>query len=322
MVGSGELEARNKQLESQIAEMKRREEMLRKLASAVEHSPISVMITDVEGRIEYVNPKFCEVTGYTLREVVGQNPRFLKGGGQSEEFYQDLWQTILSGREWHGEFHNRNKDGSYVWELASISPVIDDSGTITHFVGVKEDISELKRLQKELGQMAHSDRLTGLPNRALFFDRLEQVMIHARRKRGRFALLFVDLDGFKAVNDTHGHQVGDQLLQAVAHRLTFCVRQSDTVARIGGDEFIIILNDLNHWEEPGLVARKVLEAFSASFGIGDVTCSVGVSIGISIYPDDAEEANLLISKADFAMYEAKKGGKNTYRYTSLEYRNT
>ncbi|UFS72552.1 diguanylate cyclase [Geomonas sp. RF6] len=320
MTESDELAARNKQLESQIAELKSREEVLRKLAAAVEHSPISVMITDVSGRIEYVNLKFCEVTGYSLTEVIGHNPRILKGDALPEQFYREMWTTILSGREWHGEFHNRNKDGSYVWELASISPIMDPSGVITHFVGVKEDISELKRLQKELGQMAHSDRLTGLPNRALFFDRLEQALIHARRKRSRFALLFLDLDGFKAINDTHGHQAGDELLQAVAHRLTFCVRESDTVARMGGDEFIIILGDINHWEEPGLVARKVLEAFSSPFHIGEITCTVGVSIGISVFPDDAEDANKLISKADFAMYEAKRSGKNNFRYSSMEYR--
>jgi len=293
--------------------------MLKKLASAVEHSPISVMITDRTGTIEYVNPKFCQVTGYESHEVLGENPRILKGDALSEEVYREMWETILSGREWHGEFHNRNKDGTLVWELASISPVMDESGNITHFVGVKEDISELKRLQKKLGQMAHSDKLTGLPNRALFFDRLEQVMIHARRRRSRFALLFIDLDGFKGVNDTYGHQVGDELLQAVAHRLTFCVRESDTVARIGGDEFIVILNDLNHWDEPGVVARKLLEAFTAPIHIGDITCSIGLSIGISIYPDDAEEANKLIACADFAMYEAKRGGKNGFRYSAIDY---
>ena len=186
----GELTARNKQLESQVVELKRREVLLRKLASAVEHSPVSVMITDRNGTIEYVNPKFSQASGYLPQEVIGRNPRILKGDAQPEQFYHNLWETILSGREWHGEFHNRNKDGSLVWELASISPVCDESGVITHFVGVKEDISELKRLQKELGLMAHSDKLTGLPNRALFMDRLGRVLIHANRNSSRFGLLF------------------------------------------------------------------------------------------------------------------------------------
>ena len=311
-----ELAAHNKQLEEQLTEFKRREAVLRKLASAVEHSPISVIITDPTGIIEYVNPKFCQVTGYQPQEVLGQNPRILKGDALPERFYRDLWNTIITGREWHGEFHNRNKDGSLVWELASISPVCDESGVITHFVGVKEDISELKRLQKELEQMAHSDQLTGLCNRTLFMDRLEQVIIHAHRKRSRFALLFVDLDGFKNINDMHGHRVGDELLQAVAHRLTFCVRESDTVARMGGDEFVIILNDLKHWEEPGLVARKVLEVLATPFALNETVCQIGASIGISIYPDDAEAPQPLLSCADFAMYEGKRTGKNTFRYHS------
>ena len=308
--------AKNRLLENRVLELQRREAELRKLASAVEHSPVSVMITDCHGIIEYVNPKFCQVTGYQPEEVLGRNPRLLKGDALPGEFYRDLWRTILSKREWHGEFHNRNKDGSLVWELASISPVCDASGELTHFVGVKEDISELKQLQKQLGRMAHSDQLTGLPNRALLFDRLEQVMIQARRRGTRFALLFADLDGFKAVNDGYGHQAGDQLLQAAARRLAFCVRESDTVARMGGDEFIIILNDLSHREEPGIVARKLLEAISAPFDLGEITCHLGISIGISIFPDDAEDAQKLISCADLAMYEVKQSGRNNYRYSS------
>jgi diguanylate cyclase (GGDEF)-like protein/PAS domain S-box-containing protein len=309
------LAERNRRLEDEIRGLKRREAMSRKLVLAVVHSPISVMVTDRAGTIEYVNPKFCSVTGYTRAEAVGKNPSILKSGTHSVEFYRDLWETILSGREWRGEFHNRNKDGSLIWELASISPVLD-SGAITHFVGVKEDITELKRLQKELKEMAHFDELTGLPNRALFLDRLEQVAIHARRVLGRFALLFLDLDGFKEVNDRHGHQIGDEVLREVARRLVSCVRNSDTVARLGGDEFIIVLNDLTHWEEPGIVAKKLLESFSRPFNSGEIVCRVGVSIGISIYPDDAAEVGDLISCADAAMYEAKEGGKNSYRYRS------
>jgi diguanylate cyclase (GGDEF)-like protein/PAS domain S-box-containing protein len=306
---------KNRFLTNQVKELQNSQAALRKLASAVEHSPISVMITDPTGNIEYVNPKFCQVTGYSVQEVVGQNPRILKGGDQPEQFYREIWETLLSKKEWHGEFHNRNKDGSLVWELASISPVCDEKGDIIYFVGVKEDISELKRLQRQLGQMAHSDELTGLPNRALFFDRLEQVMMQARRNESRFALLFADLDGFKAVNDSYGHQSGDELLQAVAHRLTFCVRESNTVARIGGDEFVIILNDLNRREGPSIVARKILEAFSAPFVLGSIACHIGVSIGISIYPDDAADARELIACADLAMYDAKQAGSNNFRYS-------
>jgi diguanylate cyclase (GGDEF)-like protein/PAS domain S-box-containing protein len=307
---------RTLQLEQENRELRRKEVMLRKLALAVEHSPISVLISDRTGVIEYVNPKFCEVTGYSPQEAIGNTPRILKSGTHPAQFYRDLWATILSGREWRGEFHNRNKDGSLIWELASISPVFDEYRSITHFVGVKEDISELKRLQKELGEMAHSDDLTGLPNRALFMDRLGQVMIYAHRNLSRFALLFIDLDGFKVVNDRYGHQAGDEVLQEAARRLMGCVRKTDTVARIGGDEFIIILSDLKHWEEPAVVARKLLEVFGSPFRTGEVLCRIGVSIGVSIYPDDAAEAPNLISCADSAMYAAKEAGKNCYRYWS------
>jgi diguanylate cyclase (GGDEF)-like protein/PAS domain S-box-containing protein len=307
---------RNLQLEQENRELRRREAMLRKLALAVEHSPVSVLITDRAGVIEYVNPKFCEVSGYCEEEAIGNTPRILKSGIHPAEFYRDLWEVILSGLEWRGEFLNRNKDGTMVWELASISPVFDEFKSITHFVGVKEDINELKRLQKELGEMAHSDDLTGLPNRALFMDRLGQVMTQAHRNLSRFALLFIDLDGFKEVNDSYGHLAGDQVLQEAAHRLLGCVRRTDTVARVGGDEFIIILSDLKHWEEPAVVAKKLLEAFAPPFRSGEAACRVGVSIGVSIYPDDAGEADNLISFADSAMYAAKQAGKNCFRYWS------
>jgi len=311
-----DLLARNRQLEKENQELKRREELLRKLALAVEHSPISVMITNRAGVLEYVNPKFCEVTGYTPEEVLGRKPSILKSGTHPEGYYREMWDTILAGREWRGELNNRNKDGGLLWELASISPVFDAAGNITHFVGVKEDITELKRLQTKLGEMAHSDELTGLPNRALFLDRLNQAISHAHRNLGRFALLFLDLDGFKKVNDRYGHQVGDLVLKEAARRLVACVRDTDTVARVGGDEFTIILEDLRHWEEPAVVARKLVERFSIPFDTGDSKSTVGVSIGASIYPDDAYDADQLIACADSAMYAAKEAGKNGYRYWS------
>lgn len=309
-----ELVARNLLLEKENRELRQREAMLSKLALAVEHSPVSVVITDRNGIIEYVNPKFCEVTGYSPEEARGATPSILKSGRHPREYYRELWETILSGAEWRGEFHNRNKDGSLIWEIASVSPVFDDSGRITHFVGVKEDISELKRLQQELHEMAHFDELTGLPNRALFMDRLEQLIIHARRELNRFALLYVDLDGFKEVNDRFGHLAGDAVLREAARRLLKCVRESDTVARLGGDEFTVLLQDLKHWEEPGVVSRKLLEIFATPFGCGDGSCRLGVSIGIGIYPDHAADAVTLISCADAAMYEVKEAGKNNYRY--------
>ena len=312
----GKLVEKNLQLELENRELRQREAMLRKLALAVEHSPVSVVVTDRSGVIEYVNPKFCEVTGYTREEALGKTPGILKSGTHPADYYRELWSTILSGEEWRGELHNRNKDGSLVWEITSISPVFNDSGAITHFIGVKENITELKRLQQELQEMAHFDELTGLPNRALFMDRLQQVIVHARRELNRFALLYVDLDGFKEVNDRFGHLAGDEVLQEAAQRLARCIRSSDTAARLGGDEFTVILDDIKHWEEPGIVSRKLLELFAIPFICGDDVCRLGVSIGIAIYPDHALDAAGLISCADAAMYTAKEQGKNTCRYWS------
>ena len=189
---------------------------VRILIKAVEQSPVSILVTDFEGRIEYVNPKFCQVSGYALEEVIGLTPRILKGGFIAPELYQELWATIRAGREWHGVFHNRTKSGQLIWELASISPIRDEQGAITHFVGVKEDITELKRLQEQLDQQAHHDPLTGLANRSLFYDRLNYSLALAKRRKSGFAVLYLDLDGFKGVNDAFGHERGDTLLTLVA----------------------------------------------------------------------------------------------------------
>lgn len=318
MVELDKLVERNLLLERENRELREREAMLHKMTLAVEHSPVSVLITNRSGVIEYVNPKFCEVTGYSPEEARGRTPRILKSGTHPPEYYRTLWETILSGIEWRGELHNRNKDGSLVWELASISPVFDDAGEITHFVGVKENISELKRLQQELQELAHSDELTGVPNRALFMDRIQQLMIRARREPGRFALLYVDLDGFKEVNDRNGHLAGDLVLKEVARRIINCIRESDTVARLGGDEFAIIVTDLKHTEQPAIVARKLLELFTMPFSCGEGRCRLGASIGISIYPDHATDPETLIARADAAMYKVKAAGKSAYRYWGQE----
>lgn len=292
------------------------EARLRILVKAVEQSPVSIMVTDNEGIIEYVNPKFCKVTGYTLEEVLGQTPRILKGGFLPDEFYRNLWQTILAGEEWHGIFHNRTKAGDMLWELASISPIRNEEGSVTHYVSVKEDITELKRLQDRMDNLAHHDQLTGLPNRNLFYDRLKQAKALARRRGKGFALFYMDLDGFKAVNDTHGHELGDSLLTAVGLRLEECVRESDTVARIGGDEFTVLLPELHDREAAAGIARLIIEALSRPFHLMDVVCSIGVSIGISYYPQDGEESERLISCADAAMYRVKNGGKNAFAFWS------
>jgi len=292
------------------------DETARVLAKAVEQSPVSVIITDPKGIIQYVNPKFTELMGYTPEEAIGKTPRIIKGGFLSKEFYGDMWAKISSGQEWHGVFHNRTKSGDLVWEVASISPIRDDKGVITHFVGVKEDITELKRLQAELDHMARHDVLTGLPNRALFHDRLDQALVQSKRRQSTFALLFLDLDGFKPVNDTYGHEAGDSLLIAVAQRLQECVRESDTVARMGGDEFTVILNDLTGVEAAEHIAQAIMQSLAKPFVLDLAAVSISASIGVAMYPRDGASRKSILSAADGAMYKVKESGKNGVRFAS------
>jgi len=289
---------------------------LKVLIKAIEQSPVSVIITDPKGVIQYVNPKFTQLMGFSLEEAVGKTPRILKGGFLTRDFYKNMWDTIQEGREWHGLFHNRTKNGDLVWELASISPIRDDFGTITHFVGVKEDITELKRLQDQMAHMAHHDQLTGLPNRFLFLDRLGQMLAQAKRRDTTFAVLYLDLDDFKAVNDTRGHAAGDSLLTAVAQRLMGCVRETDTVSRMGGDEFTILLADIHDLADVERIVGMILKAISDPFTIGDGECNVGISIGVAIYPLDGLDTDPLLSAADSALYKVKADGRGGYCFPS------
>jgi diguanylate cyclase (GGDEF)-like protein/PAS domain S-box-containing protein len=306
----------NVALNDQMQLRDKAEERLRKLSAAVTQSPVSIAITDTRGVIEYVNPKFCELTGYAAEEVVGQNPRILRGSIMAPEFYANLWQTILSGRLWHGEFLNKKKNEELFWEHATIAPIWNAHGELTNFIAIKEDITERKMLQEKLNHMAHHDELTGLPNRALFFDRIGQVLAHAKRNDAGFALMFVDLDGFKDINDTHGHDIGDLLLQETARRLEGCIRDSDTVARMGGDEFAVMLLDVAAPGHIHQVADKMLALLAAPFLLKGTECHVGASIGISVFPQDGDAVDTLMNKADMAMYRVKQGTKNNYAFAS------
>lgn len=298
-----------------ITQLREREEQFRMLSAAVEHSPASIVITDAKGDIEYVNPAFCRLTGYSAKEALGQNPRILKAGDQPSELYRDLWETLLRGEEWRGEFHNRRKDGSLFWETASISAIRDAGGVIRHFVAIKDDITEWKQMRDQLQQMAQFDMLTGLPNRRMVLDRLAQMVALAKRANQRFALLFVDLDGFKRINDTYGHEAGDQVLKTVAVRLSACIRSSDIVGRMGGDEFTVILSTLTRYEDAGQVAEKILQMLRRPMTMpSGVQDQIGSSIGISVFPDDAQDGDALLATADDAMYAVKHAGKNGYRF--------
>jgi len=291
---------------------------LTKLSVAVEQSPAIVVITNAAGVIEYVNPKFCEVTGYSREEAVGQNPRILKSGEMETATYKQMWECISAGGEWRGEFHNRRKDGSCYWAAASINGIRNGEGEITHFLGVQEDITARKEAETRLMSMAMHDTLTGLANRNLLQDRLNQQLALAERHKATVGILFIDLDQFKEVNDTLGHAVGDLLLKAFADTLSNCVRKSDTVARLGGDEFIIMLTDIAGPDIPGMVARKILESLETPFELESRRVTARASIGIAIYPYDGRDDETLLRNADLAMYHSKQFNRNAYMFYTPE----
>ncbi|HEY0846909.1 MAG TPA: EAL domain-containing protein [Noviherbaspirillum sp.] len=293
---------------------KKTEDSLRKLSRAVEQSANAVLITDRNGIIEYVNPWFCRITGYASEEVIGKSPNILKSGETHPETYKRMWETILSGKEWTGELYNAKKNGECYWCLEVISPLKDDRGEITNFVAVTEDISERKQTEQTIRHLAFHDPLTGLPNRRLFNDRLHQAAAKRHRKDNSFALMLFDLDRFKTVNDTLGHDVGDALLKAVAARLLNGTRQGDTLARMGGDEFALIALEILQPEDMARIAEKLLETLKEPFHLFGHELYVTTSIGITLYPNDAVDADALIKNADIALYRAKDLGRNNFQF--------
>ena len=292
------------------------ESRLRLFEAALNAVANGIIITDVTSAIEWANPAFTEITGYELSEVLGRNPgEMLNSGKQDSRFYQGMWQAIRAGRVWSGELVNRRKDGSLFDEALTISPVTGSDGKIRHFVAVMQDISERKASEERVQHLANHDQLTDLPNRMLLSDRLSQSLAQVRRERGTLALMFLDLDDFKPVNDTLGHDVGDLLLKEVALRLRACApRNSDTVARLGGDEFVILLAQIEKSADAVVVARKVLTALRRTFVIGPHRIDISTSIGIAVYPEHGEEVSRLLKNADTAMYHAKKSGRGCYRF--------
>lgn len=381
------------------------------LSHAVEQSPCAVIITDVKGTIEYVNKKFSHLTGYARDEAIGQNPRILKSGEMPQEEYKNLWDTIASGKDWNGEFHNKKKDGSFYWTYAKISPVRNNAGIITHFVGIQEDITsfkllhrdfhnivakstdgiivvdvhgtvrfanpmagivlgrdpervvgspfgipvmtgevteiDIKRADSSLGiaemraidtewegrrallvmirditdrkfmenkmhQMAYYDALTGLPNRSSFNERFAMAIAWADRHREKIAVLFLDIDHFKYINDCFGHQEGDNFLKIIARRLEKCVRGVDTVSRLGGDEFTILLAEIASAEDIIKVIQKILKVVKEPISLAGKEVCVSTSIGVALYPENGTVAETLLKNADAAMYGAKKHGRDRY----------
>lgn len=301
-----------------VTERLKLEAETRKLSLAVEQTADSVMITDCAGVIEYVNSAFETITGYSRAEALGSTPRLVKSEEHDRDFYSLLWKKILSGQVYRNIFINRRKEGSLYHEEKTITPIKDSNGRITHFISTGKDITERMQAQERLQYLAYHDVLTALPNRTLFLDRLEHALTRVPRRARQLAVIFLDLDRFKVINDTLGHDFGDRLLQVLGERLVKCVRDDDTVARVSGDEFAILLEDVASTEDVTIVARKIIEAFAKPFDVYQRELFVTTSIGISVYPTDGEDAKSLLKNADTAMYRAKGAGRNTYQFYSAD----
>ena len=299
-----------------ISERKLQDAQVSKLSSIMEQTADIVIVTNTAGIIEYVNPSFEKITGYTYNEAVGNSPGLISSGQHKSEFYNHMWQTITSGESYSNIFINRRKDGSLFYEEKTITPIKDRTGTITHYVATGKDISERIRVHEHLQHMAHHDALTDLPNRNLFLDRLQQSLNRARWHDRLVAVMFMDLDRFKIINDTLGHNVGDQLLLQLSRRLDKTVRDGDTIARFGGDEFAILLDDIDSDSHISSLAQKLLDTLTEPFKINKQDLYVTASIGVSIFPNDGEDSETLLRNADVAMYRAKDLGKNNYQFYS------
>lgn len=273
-----------------------------------------IMICDAENRITGINKGFTEITGYTEEEVLGKTPTILNSGGHAPEFFENMWASLEQAGRWRGEIRNRRKNGEIYPEWLTITVVRNDDGLIQHYVAVFADISEIKHSQQRLYELVNHDPLTGLPNRRLLNELLEHAIKRAEREGTKIALLFVDLDRFKNINDTLGHQVGDKLLKKAAQRLSDAVRDSDTIARLGGDEFVVMLEFDSDLEDPATVAKKIIGSIQDEFLIDGYELFIGASIGISVFPEDGRSADDLIKAADIAMYQVKNEGKNDYRF--------
>ncbi len=281
-------------------------------ASVFTHAREGILITDASANIVDINETFTHITGYTRNEVLGQNPSILQSGRHTPEFFNQLWGDLTTKGFWSGEIWNRRKNGEIFAEMQTISTVRDGAGKPINYVGLFTDITQLKEHQQQLEYSAHYDALTRLPNRVLLADRLKQALARCHRMGSSLAVLYIDLDGFKSVNDNHGHEMGDQLLINIAHRWSEALREGDTLARIGGDEFIVILVDLENTNDYELILQRLLQAATEPVEVNDQLLRVSASIGVTIYPQDGPDADQLMRHADQAMYLAKQAGKNCF----------
>ncbi|MBK8015929.1 MAG: EAL domain-containing protein [Betaproteobacteria bacterium] len=294
--------------------LQRRLQETERLAVAVEQTGDAIAVTDSRGTIEYVNRSFEEVTGYEWSEARGRSMRLVSSGLHGRDFYRSLWSTLSSGNVFRGRFVNRRKNGELYHEEKTISPIRDGAGRITHYVSTARDVSQQVSIEERLNQLANFDVLTGLPNRNLFLDRLAQAITACGRSGKPVGLLYLDLDRFKLINDTLGHEAGDELLRCVALRLRACLRESDTVARLGGDEFTVILRDLQGLAHCRRVVEKIVAGFAPPFDVLGRALYVSPSIGAAIHPQDGADPATLLKHADIAMYDAKNTGRNGFSF--------
>ncbi|CAK0768354.1 diguanylate cyclase [uncultured Gammaproteobacteria bacterium] len=297
-----------------ITERRRVDEDLRLAASVFLNISEAILITDTAGTILSVNPAFTDITGFSAEEAIGKSPRLLKSDHHADEFYRGMWSELRETGRWQGEIWNRRKDGGAYLQWQTISAVLDGVGLPVRYVSVFTDITELHQKDERIKHQAYHDALTGLPNRLLLLDRLEQALAVARRDLTRVAVLFLDLDRFKLVNDSLGHDVGDRLLVTVAKRLQNAIARSDTVARLGGDEFVLVLGDFASTADVAHVAERLIVKLLEPVKLDGHKVHVTTSIGISIFPQDGEDARTMLRNADTAMYRAKEEGRNTFRF--------
>ncbi|HJV50955.1 MAG TPA: PAS domain S-box protein [Noviherbaspirillum sp.] len=287
---------------------------LRRAAAVFEHTKDAILITDSNGTITAVNRAFSDITGYRPEEVVGKNPRLLKSGRQGSDFYANLWTELDRKGNWQGELWDRRKSGELFPTWQNITAVKDDTGKVTDYISVFSDITTIKDTEQQLVRLAYHDTLTGLANRLLFNDRLDHALRHGRRRQSMVGLLLLDLDRFKLINDTLGHDAGDRLLETVAARLSRSVRGEDTVARLGGDEFAVVMGELDRLEDAAALARKIIDAVAQPIPVGAHVLVTSVSIGISIFPNDGDDKETLYKAADVALYAAKDKGRTCFEF--------
>ncbi|MDD5300124.1 MAG: EAL domain-containing protein [Gallionella sp.] len=293
-------------------ERRRVEERLILTAKVFENTMEGITITDKDNNILEVNDAFTRITGYSRDEVVGKTPRILKSGLHDQDFYAEMWQTINTSGHWRGDIWNRRKDGEVYPESLTVSAITDNKGKVTNYVGIFADITLLKQHEKQLEHIAHFDALTGIPNRVLLADRMKQAIAFSKREKKLLAVCYLDLDGFKAINDSMGHEAGDMVLIEISTRIKNAVREGDTVARLGGDEFVVLLTGLEAPEECATSLYRLLEAVAQPIFVNDKLFKLSASIGVALYPLDDEDPDILLRHADQAMYTAKQSGRNRY----------